>query len=553
MSQMLKSSGAMGAATLSSRLLGVVRESLYAAFMGDGPVAGAFTIAFLIPNLFRRLLGEGALTAAFIPIFKEKEKTEGEASMWLAANEVISGLVVAASVIILLVLLGLSAVLWLDRPDATTEAARQVELMGGSVVAPTAAGVSGGFLSAPTELMLRLLRVMFPYMLFICATAIFMGMLNARGQFFVPAMGATVLNVVMIGCVLFVAPRWGATLDQQIFALAWAILIAGVAQMAYQLPPLFKEGFRPAWEPPWKSDTVRVVISRMIPGMMGVAAFQINVLLTQGIAWSYDESKTINASFGYAVRLMELPQGLFGISLATYLLPTLAGMAADKDYGKFRRTLKEGLAHVYFANLLATVFLIVLSRPIIRFLFERGEFTSLSTERAGFALACLAPGLIAFSTVNILARAFYALGDMKTPMRISIFCLTINIFLTLWLIHPFKQGGLGIANSVSAFCNAALLFYALRKKLKTLDIADLKTPFLKMVGAAVVAGLAAFGIYRAWGPIGHESFITRAGEVFVPMIVGSLIYFVVLKLVRSPQAEEYLRMISRRLPGPKAE
>ena len=193
---MLKSSGAMAGATLVSRLLGMVREIVYARFMGDGPVAGAFQFAFMIPNLFRRLLGEGALTAAFIPIFKEKEKTHGEIEMWRAANAVISGLIVAASVVVALAMSGLSLAL----------AVHQFE--------------------ASTDRMLRLLRVMFPYMLLVCLAAAFMGMLNARGHFFIPAMGATMLNVVMIASVLWLAPKFGTDLPKelrlphQIFALA---------------------------------------------------------------------------------------------------------------------------------------------------------------------------------------------------------------------------------------------------------------------------------------------------------------------------------------------
>jgi putative peptidoglycan lipid II flippase len=179
MSQMLKSSGSMAAATLTSRLLGMVREMVYARFMGDGWVAGAFQFAFTIPNLFRRLLGEGALTAAFIPVFKEKEKTHGEKEMWRAANAVISGLVIAAAVIVGLVLLGISIALAVHSFEAKT------------------------------ELMLRLLRVMFPYMLPVCLAAAFMGMLNARGHFFIPAMSATMLNLVMIASVLWLAPHMG--------------------------------------------------------------------------------------------------------------------------------------------------------------------------------------------------------------------------------------------------------------------------------------------------------------------------------------------------------
>ena len=262
---MLKSSGAMAAATLVSRLLGMVREVVYANFMGDSRVAGAFKLAFTIPNLFRRLLGEGALTAAFIPIFKEKEKTHGEIEMWRTANAVISGLVIAAAAVIGVAMLGLTVALNVHTFDTNT------------------------------ELMLRLLRVMFPYMLLVCLAAAFMGMLNARGHFFIPAMGATMLNVVMIASVFWLAPKMGRELREQIFALAIGVLGAGVAQAAFQLPTLWHDGFRYRWVSPWKNETVRLVVTRMIPGAIGVAAFQINVLLTQTVAFYVDPQ--INASF----------------------------------------------------------------------------------------------------------------------------------------------------------------------------------------------------------------------------------------------------------------
>ena len=342
---MLKASGAMAAATLFSRVLGMVRVMVYARFMGDGWVAGAFTFAFQIPNLFRRLLGEGALTAAFIPIFKGKEKTHGETEMWRAANAVISGLVITASVIIGVALLGISLVLAVHQ------------------------------FAESTELMLRLLRVMFPYMLLVCIAAALMGMLNARGHFFIPAMGATMLNVVMIASVLFLAPHvpgsaGGTHLHEQIFALAFGVLAAGVAQAAFQMPTLWREGFRYRWVSPWQNETVRLVVTRMIPGTIGVAAFQINVLLTQTIAFWVGPQ--INASFEYAVRLMELPQGMFGISLATYLLTALSSLALEKNYPEFRATLRHGISTLLFANLIAAILLVVLAEPIVRLLFERG-------------------------------------------------------------------------------------------------------------------------------------------------------------------------------------
>jgi putative peptidoglycan lipid II flippase len=510
---MLKSSGAMAGATLLSRVLGMLREIVYARFMGDGWVAGAFQFAFTVPNLFRRLLGEGALTAAFIPIFKEKEKTHGEIEMWRAANAVISGLIVAASVVVALVLLGLSVAL----------AVHQFE--------------------ASTDLMLRLLRVMFPYMLLVCLAAAMMGMLNARGHFFIPAMGATMLNVVMIASVLWLAPTMGLEfpkeerLPHQIFALAIGVLAAGVAQAAFQLPTLWRDGFRYRWVSPWKNETVRLVVTRMVPGTIGVAAFQLNVTLVLAIAFWVNPQ--IVASFNYAVRLMELPQGMFGISLATYLLPTLSSLAAEKNYSEFRGTLRHGLGTLLFLNLIAAVLLIVLAEPIVRLIFEHGKFTGDSTDRAAFALMCLAPGLVAFSSVNILARAFFALGDTQTPMKTSIACLVMNFILAAILVVPLKQGGLGIANTVTSIGNVGLLTFALRKKLGKLEMESLRKTFLPLAAAGLVAGLLAWLGGRFWeSQIGHATIALKIGAVFAPAGIAGLVYWLLALAFKIPAAKE---------------
>ncbi|MDA0752601.1 MAG: murein biosynthesis integral membrane protein MurJ, partial [Verrucomicrobia bacterium] len=284
MSKMLKSSGAMGAATLLSRILGMLREMVYSRFMGDTWQASAFLFAFQVPNLFRRLLGEGALTAAFIPMFKEREMQEGEKAMWLVANATISALITICAIAATFIILIATAVL------------------------------KGMTLSLETILFLKLLRIMAPYVIMVCVAAVLMGMLNARGHFFIPAMGATMLNVVMIASVYFLAPGFGDTLFSQIEGLAVGVLIAGVAQMLFQVPLLFKEGFRYRWINPFNNDTVKQLTTRILPGVVGVAAFQLNIILTNAIAFT--ESDYIVASFNYATRLMELPQGIFGISLA---------------------------------------------------------------------------------------------------------------------------------------------------------------------------------------------------------------------------------------------
>lgn len=522
----------------------MAREILYARFMGDGPVAAAFKLAFMIPNLFRRLLGEGALTAAFIPIFKEKERTAGDAEMWRSANAVLSALVIAASVVIGIVLIAISVLLAVDSQMALAGAQPPATALtvSGSLVLDAA---GSGWFSAETRLMLELLRIMFPYMLLVCMAAAFMGMLNSRGHFLVPALGATVLNGILILTVVFAAPRFGETLDQQIFALAIGVLAAGLAQALYQLPILVREGFRYRWISPFRNETVREVTRKMIPGMMGVAAFQLNVVLTQGIAWAFDPK--IVASFDYAVRLMEFPQGVIGISLATFLLPTLSGLAAEKRYPEFRTTLKDALGYLVFANLIASVILIVLAEPIVRLLFEGGQFSPLSTKRAAFALACLAPGLIAFSAVNILARAFYALGDTRTPMIISSFCLAVNVVFVLGLIGTFAQGGLGIANTVSSILNVSLLLYALRRKLKFLDLASLGKDVWPMMASALLSGALAVLASRIWeASIGHSTFWERIGAVFVPMFVAGLVYGTVSLWQNVPQARDLFSLFQQK-------
>lgn len=516
MAGMLKSSGAMGAATMLSRVLGMVREMIYAAFMGDTAVASAFKVAFQIPNLFRRLLGEGALTAAFIPIFKNKEAQEGEEAMWRTANSTLSGLVFAAGIIVVLVLLGISAVLQFVPMEPET------------------------------WLMLDLLRIMFPYMLLVCVAAVLIAMANARGYFFVPALSATMLNIVVITTVLFIAPLWGNTLAEQIYALAYAILVAGIAQSSLVGPLLHRQGFRFRWVSPFGNAVVREIIRKMVPGTLGVAAFQINVLLIS--CFSFFVADYIVASFDYAVRLMELPQGVFGISLATWMLPTLSGFASRKQYPEFRTTLTDGLAYLALINALAATLLIVLAEPIVRLLFERGAFTDLATSRSSIALMCLAPGLVFFSSVNIFARAFFALGDTSTPAKISIICLTVNLVLSLILVFRFFQAGLGIANSLTSLLNMSLLAIALRKKLPKLDYKPLLRLGAKLLLLSAITGVIAYYVrVICTHYCGNAQIVGKIAEVFIPATVATVAYLFMAYLLRLQQITILFKQVRNHL------
>jgi putative peptidoglycan lipid II flippase len=238
---------------------------------------------------------------------------------------------------------------------------------------------------------------------------------------------------------------------------------------------------------------------------------------------------------------MELPQGMFGISLATYLLTTLSGLALDKKYPEFRATLRHGIGSLIFVNFIAAALLVALAEPIMRLLFERGQFSAESTNRAAFALVCLAPGLVAFSTVNVLARAFYALGDTTTPMKISLVCLALNLMLAAILVAPLRQGGLGIANTITSVINVTLLTRALRKKLGKLEMQPLLKTIPVVLAAALVTGGLAWGGWVFWEQrLGHANLTLKIGAVFVPAAMATAIYCAIALVFKVPAAREMI-------------
>lgn len=516
MSKLIKASGAAAAATMASRVLGFLRETAYAGFFGDTAVASAFVAAFTIPNLFRRLLGEGALTSVFVPVFTRREREEGpEAAMrgGAAVSLAVAGLCTAG--VVLLMLVATAMVEWVPMP-------------------------------VQRETMLRLMRLMLPYAAFVCVASVFMAMLNVRGHYFVPALGAASMSLVMIGSVYGLAPWFGTTLEQQVSGLAVGVILAGVMQAAFQWPTLRKEGFRLAWAWPWKDPTVRESFQRLVPATLGVAAYQFNVVATQFIGSI--QADHVLASYNYAVRLLELPQGVIGVSVATYLLTELSRQAADQKFPEFRRMVGEGMLHLCFLNGLASVLLAVLAEPIVRLLFEHGRFTALSTERSAMALRFLAPGLLATSVTGIVSRAFYALDDTRTPMRVGIFCLASNVLLALALAFPFQQVGLAAANSVSALINMGLLLYAFVRKMPKFDPRHLAPSVARIAALACMAGIVAWGTHAAWESwIGHASKVRQAGAVLVPGVAALAAYLAASLATGVPQAHEIASVLRRKL------
>ncbi|HTI70058.1 MAG TPA: murein biosynthesis integral membrane protein MurJ [Candidatus Limnocylindria bacterium] len=528
MSRILTSTGAASTATLISRVLGFVREFAFAAFLGTGPIADAFYMALQLPNLVRRFVGEGALTAAFIPMLQE-ERMDGDAKGWQFANRALSLLVVLLGTFSALVMILASLLLWFAAKGWVTQ------------------------FDIDTLLMFSLLRDMSPYIPLACLTAVFIGILNAVGRFFLPIVSSAVLNVVLIATVWWVAPRFGTELYQQVYALAFGLVVAGAVQAICQLPGLRQAGFRLAWDFNWKDPAVRELLRRTGPAILGVGVFQFSVLLTQGLAFIHGPQ--IVSSFNYAVRLMELPQGLVGLSLATVLLSELSQLSAEKKYPEFRSTLKEGLLQLVFLTLVPVVTMLILAEPIVRLLFERGRFDTVSTMRVSEMLVALGPGLLAFSLNNLLARAFYALGDTSTPMKVGMFSVIITILSSIFLLRFFPGSGLGMANSLGAIANAILLTYAFRRKLPLFKFGELRSPVSRMVWSAVVAAAVMWGTKWAWERwVGHANLAAKLGEVVIPALLGGGSYLAVTLALGLAQPREIIAVASAWFSGdPKEE
>ena len=254
------------------------------------------------------------------------------------------------------------------------------------------------------------------------------------------------------------------------------------------------------------------------------------------------------ASFNYAVRLMELPQGIFGVSLATFMLPMLSGLAAEKKYGEFQSGLRQGMGYLIYANWIATTMTFVMATPIIRLLFEGNEFNVDSTARASWALKCLIPGLVAFSLVNIIARAFFALGDVKTPMRIAVFSLSCNLIFAFFLIPAYQQAGMGIANALSSMVNLGLIFYAIRRKFPNMKVKEMIQPTLTVLGSGILAAFLAWALWK-WivSMIETPSVWTQLTEVFVPLILGTGFYAILTYWSGVPAARDIWKLLKQKL------
>ena len=473
-----RSAGLVGIATMASRILGLLREQIFLVTFGAGHAMDAYNVAFRLPNLVRDLFAEGAMSAAFLPTFTRELQGKGKDAAWDLGRVVITGLVVVTGAIALLgVLLAGPLTRW---------------------IAPEFGRVPGKL-----ELTTTLTQVMFPFLMLIAVAVACMGMLNSLRSFFVPALAPAMFNVACIASIYLVVPFMPGLGWDPMVGLAIGTILGGLGQIVLQWPALRREGFRfwPRFAP--TDPRFLEVVRLMLPGTLGLAAAQVNQLVNVYLATSEGEGAV--TYLGFAFRLMYLPIGLFGVSIATAAIPGITRHAAEGDTAGVRNDVSQALRMMLMLNVPATLGLIALAGPIVELLVEYRRVTSHNTAGIAAALIGYAPGLVGYSAVKIASPTFYALRDARTPVTVGMIAIALNVVLNLLLVRYFSYAGLALGTGIAALANAGILFWLLRRRLDGLDDARVLVALVKIVVASLVMAAAAWGVE-------HELAIVWAGH-----------------------------------------
>ena len=432
-----------------SRIFGYLRDASLAMILGAGNSMDAFTIAFRIANLFRRLLGEGAMTAAFVPVFAEYRENHSKEELWKFVCKFFYTLaLILAGIVVLQV-----------------------------VFAPTIVSMmSPGFVKTPGkwELTVFLNRLMAPYIFFIGLAAVLMAVLNSMNSYAVSAANPIFFNIMVI----FSAFTISKLFDDPAVGISIGVLFGGFLQMFVQIPSAWKKGMHFIPSVSFSHPAIRRISLLMAPGIVGIGIYQIN-LLVDSVMSSLLPEGSVSAIY-YSNRVVELVQGIFIVSFATVILTEMSGHAAKKNYEKLRETLTFSLRMVSFITIPASVGLMMLAHPITQVLFQRGQFNAADTDRAAFALFFYAIGLVFVAGARIVVQGFYALQDTVTPVRAAFVSLIVNIIGNWVLMHPLKQGGIALATSLAAAVNFFQLLLVYQKKFGSLDWDALKDSLMRI-------------------------------------------------------------------------
>lgn len=514
---LLRAAGTVGGLTALSRMLGLTRDALMASQFGTSLAMSAFSLAFTIPNLFRRLFGEGALSAAFVPAFVRTRKEEGDVEAWLLAGRVLNLLLAFLFVVVIVAEV---ALFFIEGSGLLSQL--------------------GATMGPRVEVALPFTRIMLPYAMFICAVALCMGMLNAHQRFALPAATPCLLNLVWIFAAIVIAPRFGMA------GIAWAILAAGVLQFLIQFPALFRLGFRPVRELGWSNPKVRRVVVIMLPAAGGAAVTQVNVVIDRLLA--YGVSDYAAAALFYSERLIYLPLGIFATALGTVLLPTLSRQADDRaEVGK---TVMSSLRTLLFVMVPAAVGLAVLAGPIIQMLLGWGEFGAASVAQTTIALQCYAPGLVMFSLAKVFVPAFYGMQDTKTPVMVAAGCVVLNLGLNLLFIATWPEGtkhaGIAMGTVVAEAVFAAILAWILHRRIGLPGAAKTLWSVARFFVAAAAMAAASMGMLRLVRPLVGIDKLGQSILVLSAITVGMMVYAIVARLIRCPEFGEVASALRRR-------
>ena len=522
--RLARSAGLIGAATMTSRVLGVARETVLAALFGAGNQMDAFNVAFRIPNLLRDLFAEGAMSAAFVPAFTRHLSTRSREDAWRLGNLVINAL---AALTLLFVAAG-----WIFAPALAR------------AFAPEYASVPGKL-----ELTALLTRIMLPFLTTVAVSVAMMGMLNSLHRFFIPALSPAMFNVATILAAFLLVPLMPRLGWPPIAGIAFGTVLGGVGQIAIQWPLLRREGWRYRPSVDWRDQGLRDVLILMAPGTLGLAAVQVNVFINTVLATG--EGTGAVSWLNYAFRLMYLPIGLFGASIGTAALPEISRHAAAADIPAMRRTISGALRLMLMLNVPATVGLVVLARPVVSLLLERGQFGPADTAATAAALMFYAPGLLGYSAVKIASPSFYALRDSRTPVAASGVAVAVNVVLNLLLIRVLGYRGLALGTAVAAVLNAVILLWLLRTRLHGLDERRNARALLAISAASLAMGLSAW--LTEWSleyAIPGSTTLVKAVRVFLAIGAGVAVLAAAARALRIEEFEEAVGRVARKLtPG----
>jgi putative peptidoglycan lipid II flippase len=517
-----KAAGIIGLAVMCSRVLGLIREQIFAALFGGGRFMDAFTAAFRIPNLLRDLFAEGALSTAFVTVFSRTQANQGDVSAWQLANKVITMASITLSV---LTLIGVVCSPWI------------------------VATLAPGFDPEKAQLTITLTRIMFPFILLVSLAALVMGILNARNVFGIPAMASSFFNLGSIvgGVVIghWLDPNYG---PKALIGLALGTLIGGALQLGVQLPPLFKLGyvFRPDFH--WRDAGVKAILRLMGPSVIAASSTQVNVMINTVFASSLGDGPTFWLNIAF--RLMQLPLGLFGVALGTVSLPLLARLATSGNTDGFRSELARAMRLAFLLTIPATIGLMVLAEPIISVLYQHGKFGAMETAQAAGALRYYATGLCGYAALKVLVNAFYAVDKRKTPMVISFIAVALNLLLNWFFTFHLGWGHRGLAFSTGciATINFLILYWLMRRHLQRLESgAMLRLVFKTLIAGAVLAVICLAGNHWLLADWATMRFLPKLGALLATIIVASGGFLACAMLLRIPELETIVAAVRRRL------